>query len=357
MSVESSATNGVHGQVPARDATTGADVPPGGGGPRRKRRTRAEPEFRSYYDLPVINKPVWASPDIPGYFFLGGLAGAGAAVGLAAQMTGRPALAKVSKVGSAVAGQLSLVGLVHDLGRRGRFLNMLRVFKVTSPMSVGSWLLAGFVPASGVSALAALVSPAAKPAGAAAGGESAALGAIQAVGKLASVVATALGLPVATYTAALMSNTAVPAWHDGHEYYPFIFVSSAATSAAGLGLVFAPVSETGPLVALGALAGMAEVALSKLHEESIGIVKEAFHEGEAERYMKAAEILTAGGAVLTATSGKSRLRRAVGGAMLLTGSAFLRFGIFEAGISSTQDPKYTVVPQRERLEKRKVGQG
>lgn len=328
-------TNGHSGARPRREATVGANVPPGGGGPRRKKK-RDEPAFRSYYDLPVINKPAWESPDIPGYLFLGGLAGAGAATGFAAQLTGRPALAKASKVAAAAAGQISLVALVHDLGRRTRFLNMLRMFKATSPMSVGSWLLAGFVPAAAVSAF------------------SAATGMAPTLGTLSSTAAAALGLPVATYTAALISNTAVPAWHDGFEYMPFIFVSSAASAAAGLGLMAAPVSETGPLAALGAAAGLTEVALSKLHEDHVGIVKEAFHEGKAGKYMKAAEALTTGGAMLAALGGVTRRRslRAAGGAMLLAGSAFTRFGIFEAGIASAQDPKYTVVPQRERLETR-----
>jgi hypothetical protein len=335
VSVDATSTNGTSGQVPGREATTGANVPPGGGGPRRRRR-EAEAEFHSYYDLPVINKPVWESPDIPGYFFLGGLAGAGAAVGWAAELTGRPALAKVSKVGAAAAGQLSLVALVHDLGRAGRFLNMLRVFKVTSPMSVGSWLLAGFVPAASVSAMAALADSDGP------------------LGKLAAAGAAALGLPVATYTAALMSNTAVPAWHDGYEFAPFIFVSSAASAAAGLGLVFAPVAETYPLVPLGAASGLAEVVLSKVHESRLGVVKEAFHEGKAEKFLKAAERLTIAGALVTATSGRSRVRRGLGGALLMAGSAFTRFGLFEAGLNSAQDPKYTIIPQRQRRAEREA---
>jgi hypothetical protein len=332
MSSDAVTTDGVEGAVPGRDAATGAHGPPGGGGPRRRTRRRETPEFRSYYDQPVINKPVWEAPDIPGYLFLGGLAGAGAAVGLGAQITGRPALARASKVASAAAGHLSLVALVHDLGRRGRFLNMLRVFKVTSPMSVGSWLLAGFVPAATVAAL------------------SDATGVAPAVGILASAAAATLGLPVATYTAALISDTAVPAWHDGFEWMPFVFVSSAASSAAGIGLMAAPVAESGPMVALGAVSGLAEIALSKLMESRIGMVKEAYHDGKAGRYLKLAEVLTAVGAVAAATSGRSRLRRTTAGAMLLAGSALTRFGIFEAGMNSAEDPKYTVVPQRQRLD-------
>lgn len=341
MSRDAITTDGPRGNVPGKEATTGANGATTRGstsGMRRKTR-RPEPEFRSYYDLPVINRPVWESPDIPGYFFLGGLAGAGAAVAVAAELTGRPSLAKVSKVGAALGGQLSLVALVHDLGRRGRFLNMLRVFKATSPMSVGSWILAGFVPAATVSAAVALAPS---------------KGVAAVVGKLASGAAALLGLPVATYTAVLMANTAVPAWHEGFELYPFIFVSSAATSAAGWGLTLAPVDETGPLVLLGAAAGLTEVALSKLHEQRIGVVKEAFHEGKADRFMKAATVLTAAGAAVTATAGRSRVRRALGGSMMLTGSAFTRFGIFEAGINSADDPKYTVVPQRTRLDQKRA---
>jgi hypothetical protein len=324
VSVAELSTDGAAGHRPGREATVGVNVPAGAEGqtwgPRRRRNGKEpEPEFRSYYNLPVINKPVWKAPDIPGYLFLGGLAGAGAAVGLCAQLTGRPALARVSKVGAAAAGHLSLVALVHDLGRRGRFLNMLRVFKATSPMSVGSWLLAGFVPAATGAALSDVT------------------GVVPVFGALCSAGAATLGLPVSAYTAALISDTAVPAWHDGHELMPFVFVSSAASSAAGLGLVFAPVAETDPLVGLGAASGLAELAFTKLMEHHMG------------------EVLVAGGALAAATSGRSRLRRSLAGVMLLAGSALTRFGIFQAGLTSAEDPKYTIKPQRERLERRGAG--
>jgi hypothetical protein len=100
-------------------------------------------EFSSYYDRPVLHEPTWAATDIAGYLFLGGLAGASSVLAAGAQLTQRPRLARTAKVGAAGAIGLSLAALVHDLGRPSRFLNMLRVFKPTSPMSVGSWLLAG----------------------------------------------------------------------------------------------------------------------------------------------------------------------------------------------------------------------
>lgn len=325
--------DGVVGKQPSKDATTGVNVPAGGGGPR-KRRSRQEPEFRSYYGQPILNKPVWEAPDIPGYLFLGGLAGSGALVAAAADLTGRPSLARVSKVGAAAAGQLSLVALIHDLGKRSRFINMLRVFKVTSPMSVGSWFLAGFVPAASVSALCDVT------------------GSLPFVGTLATAGAAALGAPVATYTAALISDTAVPAWHDGHRLMPFVFVSSALSASAGLGLLGAPTEESSPLKPLAAGAALCEVGLSKLMEKQMGEVGENYHEGRAGKYMKVAELLSVGGALLAATSRRSRTRAALAGAALMTGSLLTRFGIFEAGVSSSEKPEDTVEPQRKRLEER-----
>lgn len=61
-----------------------------------------------------------------------------------AQLTGRPRTARALKISSAVAISGSLAALVHDLGRPARFLNMLRVIKPTSPMSLGSWLLTAY---------------------------------------------------------------------------------------------------------------------------------------------------------------------------------------------------------------------
>ena len=265
--VDATTTNGTSGARPLGEATTGVNVPgapaPRSDGGRRGGKRRGEPTPRNYYDLPVLNKPVWGAPDIPGYLFLGGLAGAGAVLSAAAQLTGRRELARSTKVANAGAIGLSLFALVHDLGRRGRFLNMLRVFKVTSPMSVGSWLLAGFAPAAAGAALCELT------------------GRAKLLGAAATAGAAALGPAVATYTAALISDTAVPAWHDGHTVMPFVFASSAVTSAAGLGLALAPVAESGPLVPLGVLAGLAEAGLTKAMEKKTGLAEKTYHEGRA----------------------------------------------------------------------------
>ncbi|MBO0707115.1 MAG: polysulfide reductase NrfD, partial [Candidatus Dormibacteraeota bacterium] len=135
-SISQATTEGSRNVRPGREATTGVNVRGARGQARGKRSAEElmvpEATFDSYYGKPVLNLPVWSVPDIPGYLFLGGLAGAAAVVGAGAQVTGRPALARASKIGAAGGIGLSLAALVHDLGRPERFLHMLRVIKPTS---------------------------------------------------------------------------------------------------------------------------------------------------------------------------------------------------------------------------------
>jgi hypothetical protein len=105
-----------------------------------------------------------------------------------------------------------------------------------------------------------------------------------------------------------------------------------------------------------AVAGAAmEVTASRLLERRIGLAAEAYTTGTAHRLRMWAEWLTVGGAVGAAVSGRSRPAAALSGLALLTGSALQRFGVFEAGVESTRDPKYVVVPQRERLARNAAG--
>jgi formate-dependent nitrite reductase membrane component NrfD len=298
-------------------------------------------EGASYYGRPIVKQATWQASDIAGYFFLGGLAGASSLLAAGAQLTGRPALARPLKLGAAGAIHLSLAALIHDLGRPARFLNMLRVFKPTSPMSVGVWILFGYAPAATLAALGELV-----PRGRL--GRAGRLA--RALGGPGTAGAALLGPAVASYTAALLANTATPAWHEGHREMPFVFVGSAASAAAGLGLLTAPVAQNGPAVRMAAIGAAGELTAVKLLERRIGIVAETYHEGRAGKLMRTAEALTVAGVTGALAFGRrSRLAAALSGAALLTASACARFGIFEAGLASAEDPKYTVGPQRERL--------
>ncbi len=256
---------------------------------------------------------MWASPDIPGYLFLGGLAGASSLLGAGAQLTARPSLARAAKAGAFGAGCLSRVALVHDLGRPARFLNMLRVVKVSSPMNVGSWLLAGYVPAAGVAAVSALTAR------------------LPRAGAAATAASALLGPAVAAYTAALVSDTAVPAWHEGYPEMPFVFAGSAA--AAGLGMLAAPPGENAPARNLGLFGAGLELAASRTMTRRIGMVAETYQRGRGGAYLKVGEALTVLGAAGSLFSHRNRAVGALSGAALLAASAATRWGVFHAGLA------------------------
>ena len=290
--------------------------------------------FASYYGRPVIKQPVWHSPDIPGYLFLGGLAAGSALLGAGGQMTGRRALASRAKVAAVVAVAGSGVALVHDLGRPERFLNMLRTLKPTSPMSVCSWLLTAFGPLTGVAAVGAVT------------------GRFSRLGAAAGIGAAALAPAVASYTAALLSDTAVPAWHDAYRELPFMFVASASLSAGGLGLVTTPLAEASPARAMTVLGWIAEMGAAEAMHRRLGMVGEPYKQGRAGRWLRAGKLLAAAGGVGAVVARRNRPLSMVAGTAAVLGSVCTRFGVFHAGLQSARDPKYTIVPQRQRLASR-----
>ncbi|HKN96199.1 MAG TPA: NrfD/PsrC family molybdoenzyme membrane anchor subunit [Pseudonocardiaceae bacterium] len=297
-------------------------------------------EFRSYYGRPVLREPTWQATDIAGYLFLGGLAGASSVLAAGAELTNRPALAMTGKLGALVAISGSTAALIHDLGRPARFANMLRVMKPTSPMSVGSWILATYGPQAGLAAVTALS------------------GRFRGLGRLATFGAGAVGPAVAAYTSVLLADTSVPSWHAGFRELPFVFVGSAATAAGGLGMIGAPVAQAGPARRAAILGAALDVVASKRMERGMGLAAEPLRTGTAGKLLRAAEILSVTGAVVGGVLGRrSRMAAVLGGAAALAGSACTRFGIFHAGVASARDPKYTVVPQRERLRERESTAG
>jgi Polysulphide reductase, NrfD len=296
-------------------------------------------EFTSYYGRPVIKEPVWQAPDVAGYLFFGGLAGASSVLAAAAHLSGHRELARAAKVSALGAISLSAAALVHDLGRPARFTNMLRVFKPSSPMSVGSWLLAGYGPLAGAAAVSEVTAI------------------LPAAGTAATLGAGLLGPAIATYTAALICDTAVPSWHAGYREMPYVFVGSAASAAGGLGLLATAPGAAEPARKLAVLgAGVELVAKRRLIsrlaatpglESSRGLA-EPYEEGRTGVVLRLAEALTAGGLAGALLGRRSRALSALSGASLLAASALTRFGIFEAGMASARDPKYTIVPQRHR---------
>jgi len=303
-------------------------------------------EFTSYYGRPVVKASPWEA-DIPAYLFLGGVAAGSSLLAAGATVTGRDGLRRSGRIAALGAIGASLAALVHDLGRPARFVNMLRVAKVTSPMSVGTWILTVYGPMAalaGGSELTGLL-PGALRAGV--------VGRLlRGAGTPAGVAAALTGPAVAAYTAVLLADTATPSWHEAYRELPFVFVGSAAAASGGLGMVLAPLAESGPAQRLAVGGAALELLAERRMERSMGITAEPLHQGTAGRLMRAAKGLTGAGALLGLLAGRrSRAVAAAAGLAMLGGSACTRFGVFEAGQASARDPRYTLVPQRERLDR------
>jgi len=299
-----------------------------------------EPDFRSYYGRPVVRAAPW-NHDIPAYLFTGGLAAGSALLAAGADATGRAALRRAGRLSALGALAASGYFLVGDLGRPERFHHMLRVAKPTSPMSMGTWILTAFGTAASAAAAAeaAPMLPGRGP-----------LGLIRRVlppvGTAAGYGAAALAPALATYTAVLLADTATPSWHAAYPELPYVFAGSALASGAAVGLIAAPDRPARRLAVLGATL---ELFGSHRVETRLGLLSEPYRTGPAGRLLRAGRLLSAVGTAGALLGRRSRVVSAVSGLALLAASAVTRFGIFEGGMASARDPKYTVLPQRERL--------
>ena len=270
-----------------------------------------------YYGRPVVKEPVW-TPEVAVYFWLGGLAGMSAVLGFAARLAGRPRLARASLL----AGFGALLGcpplLIADLGRPERFYNMLRVFKPTSPMSVGSWVLSAFGGALGLAAASEVT------------------GWVRPVGRLGELGAAIFGLPLFTYTAVLLADTSVPVWHEARRQLPFVFAGSAAASAGAAAAILTPARESGPARSLAILGAGAELTAVAVMERKLGSLARHYHRGPAAMPARIARMLTPAGAALMGAAGRHRTGAMVAGTMILAGSLAERFAVLRAGPTSAR---------------------
>ncbi len=304
-------------------------------------------QFRSYYGRPILKAPVWGRA-VPAYLFTGGLAAGSALLAAGADLTGRAGMRRVGRLTALGAVSASGCFLISDLGRPERFHHMLRVAKPTSPMSMGSWILTAFGAAAGVAAAGELgpLLPGRGPIGVA-------RRSLPGIGRTAGLAAAGFAPALATYTAVLLSDTAAPSWHEAYPELPFVFAGSALASAAGAALVAAPLGENGPARRLAVAGAALELAAAHRVGTGHGLLSEPYRTGRAGRLLRAARAFSAAGVAGALLGRRSRALSAVSGGLLLVASALTRFGIFEGGVASSKDPKYTVLPQRERLDARR----
>ena len=281
-----------------------------------------------YYGLPLLKAPVWTW-EIPAYFFVGGAAGAAAVVGAVARLSGADArLVRDARWIAAVGAAASPALLVSDLGRPERFLNMLRVFKIRSPMSVGAWTLVAFSQAAGATAFADVVKrvngrvP------------------VRIVADAAEVVSAATGLVLSTYTGVLIGATAVPVWSRNVSLLPIHF------GASGLGAAVSMLELMGhrerALNMLGIGAAAADTAIGLVLEGQQDPSLDPLKQGWPGKVMRLGGVLS--GPVplsLRVLAGRSNAARRTAAVSTIIGSLLTRVGWLAAGkVSANESPRH-----------------
>jgi len=307
-------------EAETRGRVEGAGVrPPGAPFPK------ASPES-GYYGIPLLKEPQWRW-EVPLYFFVGGAAGSAAVIGAMANWVGRdPELRRNARLVAAAGGMISTGLLVADLGRPARFLNMLRVFKKQSAMSVGAWTLAAFSRFSGATAFAELVQ------------ERFDFAPVRVLWHISEAFSAALGLPFHNYTGVLIGATAIPVWNRNITTLPIHFGMSGLNSAVAILELLGHNNTALNLLGIGA---SAFEAYEGLHlEQRPEAALEPLKHGLSGWITRLGGVLS-GPAPLSLRlaaqiSGSRKMRRAACWAAI-AGSLLTRYGWMQAGKASARD--------------------
>jgi len=280
------------------------------------------PDAVSYYGAAPLKAPVWTW-EVPAYFFVGGAAGAAALIAAAARQAGASAsLVRDARWVAAAGAALSPPLLISDLGRPERFLNMLRVFKLQSPMSVGAWTLVAFSNAAAAAAFADLMSR-------------------RAMGRLpvtivadaAGLLAAATGLVLSTYTGVLLGATAIPVWSANAHLLPAHFGASGLGAAVSILELLGHRDRSLNLIGIGVAA--VESAMAAYIERGDVTALTAIRQGRPGTLVKVAGLL--GGPVplaLRLFGSRSPHARRAAAVATLAGSILTRLAWISAGRAS-----------------------
>jgi len=292
----------------------------------------------TYYDWPMLKEPVWEW-EIPLYYYLGGLAGTSLALASAAQLRRTDGLGDLIRqcrwigLAGVTAGG---VCLIRDLGRPSRFLNMLRVFRPTSPMNVGAWILSG----AGGTAFTTLALSRAR-------------GSFGAAGECSGYLAGMFGMGLASYTGVLVGNSVIPVWQESRKVLPILFAASGMTSTASMLEILREDQPSRRVTYVFGLAGrIAELATIKVMERQLSVVPRVarpLKKGKSGLIWKAATVATCASLGMMLLPGQTRRKRLVSGILGTLGSVMMRYAINAAGTPSAQDPRASFYPQRARL--------
>lgn len=216
---------------------------------------------RTYYGKPQLKPAPFNNGLVGTYVFLAGLSGAAQLLATILDLVhGRAAQGPVrrGRLLSMLAPTIGTACLIADLHTPKRFYNMLRVFKTTSPMSLGSWLLVTFAAASGVTASLQVVVDRVWW-----------LGWLRWLARLTQLPAALTGAGLSTYTASLFSATSTPSWAAAPKSLAVRYgAASVASAAAAMGLMEGRTLLGRDLDSLAVVALAAELAATLTEEEA-----------------------------------------------------------------------------------------
>jgi formate-dependent nitrite reductase membrane component NrfD len=295
------------------------------------------PKPAGYYGESLLKKPHWGW-NVVLYLFLGGVMGGSSSIVVLASERD-PGERKLSRNGRYVALALSAacpVILISHLGRPERFLNMLRIVKLKSPMSLGVWGLVAYGNAALLSALAQAGRDGVLPRWTR----------HLAPRPFADFPLAVFGSFIASYTGVLISATAVPLWAKGKRHIPPLFVFSGVAGAcalhAGLLALESGTEQTRrKLERVELIAALCELATLAAFRRHAGTLGAPMFEGPRGQRLRTYTVLAGivAPAVLNAIPAGGRWKTLLTSALTLAGGYVLRETVIEAGKASADDPK------------------
>jgi hypothetical protein len=284
-----------------------------------------------YYGKPLLKAPAWTF-EVPLYFFTGGAAGAAAIIAASAQIAGADStLVRDARYLAAIGGAASPALLIADLGMPLRFLNMLRVFKIQSPMSVGSWTLFVFSSSSAAAAFlsAAERSDRARP--------------VRAVASVSQFLSLLSGASLASYTGVLIGATAIPVWSANARVLPLHFGASGMGAAAAM--LELRNHQTPALNAIGIAAAASETLVGASIELQKNPILNPLKQGRSGWLTRIGGFLSGPLplvlrllAFTSSRRGTTRLRK-IASVSTIAGSVITRFAWISAGRESVVQPQ------------------
>ncbi|HXN17554.1 MAG TPA: NrfD/PsrC family molybdoenzyme membrane anchor subunit [Candidatus Binatus sp.] len=294
------------------------------------------PGAEDYYNLPVLKPPTWTW-EVPLYFFVGGIAGVSAVIAFVGHLFhAEPRMVRVALWIPFVGAGLCPALLISDLGRPLRFLNMLRVFKWRSAMSMGSWILSGFggfaflALATNELILYGIQSPFLPP--------------LRWLGEFGGALT---GLLLASYTGVLIGATAIPVWHENRRLLPAHFLTSGLGGSSAILELFGFLVPATQI--LGFAAASVETVMGALLEVRKRPIDAPLHHGRSGWTLRIGGVLEGPTALWVRVFwGSLPTGRFAAAICFLLGALLSRYGWIWAGRASAHDPQALFQLQRKK---------